>query len=422
MSKIKLFCAVAVVGVFIALSSLGACVFAERVKLDMWFLADIWTKPYEAFMNEFKEDMLEKHDIELTFKTIPAANLDEMFITAAMSRKGYDIASDWQGPTVALHAEAGNYMVLDEYFSKEEYGNFVTWDDLLIDGKVYVVPLVGFPFTVVYNKALFRQAGIDPDHFPRTWGGFLKVCEKLKQAGITPLVFGDKEGYASECIMDQVLFWQAFDSVKQEMKEVVGPEGTYTHPKVIEMLGLYKYLYDKGYFMEGGMSFPFEEWYVAGLVGDKAAILLYGSSLGYSGLKAERGIENAGMAPHPIWADGLLNTAVPVLTHTLGIAPWTKHPEESVTVVKELLSSKYQTKALVDSETFPTNPNVNMDVIEDPNVRDLLNRMRYHTTPQLYALYSHAVWQAQAKNVPLFLLGEITAEEAGARMDAAKSQ
>ena len=422
MSKIKLLCVVAVMGVFVVLSSLGPYAVAETVKLDVWILADIWTKPYESFMNGFKEDMLKKHDIELTFKTIPAANLDEMFITAAMSKKGYDIASDWQGPTVALHAEAGNYMALDEYFSQAEYGDLVAYDDLRIDGKTYVVPLVAFPTTLVYNKALFRQAGLDPDHFPRTWGGFLKVCEQLKEAGITPLVFGNKEGYANECIMDQVFFWQAFDSVEQEMKEVVGPEGTYTHPKVIELLGLYKDLYDKGYFMEGGMSSPFEEYYVAGMVGDKAAILLYGSALGYSGLKEARGIENAGMAPHPIWADGLLNTSVPVLTHTLGISPWTKHPEESAIVVKELLSSEYQTKALLESESFPTDPNVNMDLVEDPNVKELLRRLNYNSTTLLYALYSHPVWQAQAKYFSLFLLGDMTAEEALAKMDEAKSE
>jgi len=128
------------------------------------------------------------------------------------------------------------------------------------------------------------------------------------------------------------------------------------------------------------------------------------------------------MAPHPIWADGLLNTSVPVLTHTLGISPWTKHPEESVIVVKELLSSEYQTKALLDSETFPTNPDVNMDLVEDPNVKDLLRRLSYQSTPQLYALYSHPVWQAQAKYLSTFLLGEMTAEEAMRKMDEAKSE
>lgn len=421
MSRKKLFRVVATAAVFIILSAVGTCAFAESVELDFWFLADMWTEPYEVFMNEFKEDMLEKHDIKLIFKTIPSANLDEMFITSAMSKKGYDITSDWQGPTVALHVEAGNYMALDEYFSEDEYGGFITYNDLRINGKAYVMPLISFPNTVVYNKALFREAGLDPDHFPRTWGGFLKVCEELKAAGITPLVFGNKEGYANEVIFN-ALFSQAFDSVEQEIREAVSLEGKYANPSSIELMNLYKDLYDKGYFMEGGMSSPFEEYYVAGMVGDKAAILLYGAAAGYSGLKAERGIENAGMAAHPIWADGLLNDAVTVLTHTIGISPWTKHPEESVIVVKELLSSEYQTKALLQSETIPTNPDVDMELIEDPNIKDLLNRVSYNSTSLLYALYSHPVWQAQAKNLSLFLLGEMTAEEALTTMDEAKSE
>jgi len=428
MLRRKLFCIIAAVGFLLVLSSLGPCAFAQPVKLDMWILADIWTKPYEAFMNRFKEDMLKKHNIELTYKTIVAANLDELFITAAMSKKGYDIASDWAGATVKLHVDAGNYMLLDQYFSDAEYRDFATWNGLKIDGKTYVVPLVAFPKQAVWNKALFRKAGLDPEHFPRTWGlmefgtGFLGVCEKLKAAGITPLVFCNKEGYANECIMDQTMFRQPFDSVEQEWEEVVGPNGTYTHPKCIKMLRLYKELYDKGYFMEGGMSYPFEEYYVAGLVGDKAAINIYGSTLAYSGLKAERGIENAGIAAHPFWADGLLNDAVPVITHTLGLAPWTKHPKEAVTIVKELLSTKYQTRALLESETVPANPYVDFGLVEDQNMKNLLLRIQYHNTPELYMLYSHAVWQAQAKYLSLFLLGEMTAEEALTKMDEAKSE
>ena len=426
MSGKRVFCAVAAVGILVTLSLFGPCALANPVKLEMWVLADIWTKPYELFMNDFKEDMLKKHNIELTYKTIVAANLDELFITAAMSKRGYDIASDWAGATVPLHVDAGCYMIIDQYFSDTEYRDFTTWNELKIDEKTYVVPLVSFPKQAVWNKALFRKAGLDPEHFPRTWGlmefgtGFLQVCEKLKAAGIAPLVFGNKEGYANECVIDQVMFRQPFDSVEQEFEEVIGPNGTYTHPKSVKMLHLYKELYDKGYFMEDGMSSPFEEYYVAGLVGDIAAINIYGSTLAYSGLKAERGIENAGIAAHPLWADGLLNNAVPVITHTLGVAPWTKYPNEAVTIVKELLSTEYQTRALLESETVPANPYVDFSLVEDPNMRNLLFRMQYHNTPELYMLYSHPVWQAQAKYLSLFLLGEMTAEEALSKMDEAK--
>src|SRR5690606_6014963 len=53
------------------------------------------------------------------------------------------------------------------------------------DGKTYGVPydygLVGF----WYNKALFRQAGIEGT--PTTWTQFLDAVRKLKAADITPI-------------------------------------------------------------------------------------------------------------------------------------------------------------------------------------------------------------------------------------------
>ncbi|MDQ9760149.1 extracellular solute-binding protein, partial [Acinetobacter baumannii] len=44
-------------------------------------------------------------------------------------------------------------------------------------------------FAFFYNKALFEQAGIEKE--PTTWAEFLDVCQKLKDAGITPMTMDD---------------------------------------------------------------------------------------------------------------------------------------------------------------------------------------------------------------------------------------
>ena len=41
----------------------------------------------------------------------------------------------------------------------------------------------------LYNKALFRQAGIDS--VPTNWTEFLDACQKLLDAGITPMTTDD---------------------------------------------------------------------------------------------------------------------------------------------------------------------------------------------------------------------------------------
>lgn len=64
---------------------------------------------------------------------------------------------------------------------------------LKADGKVYEVPVGGFNTVgVIYNKQLFEQNGIQ---VPTTYEEFLAVCEKLKNASVTPIFEGLKDSW-----------------------------------------------------------------------------------------------------------------------------------------------------------------------------------------------------------------------------------
>ena len=53
------------------------------------------------------------------------------------------------------------------------------------DGKIYGIPIGGFVEAVWYNKDIFAKNNLS---VPKNWEEFNDVCEKLKEAGITPLV------------------------------------------------------------------------------------------------------------------------------------------------------------------------------------------------------------------------------------------
>ena len=69
-------------------------------------------------------------------------------------------------------------------------------------GLGHAAHLIGIP--IVYNKALFKQAGLDPNKPPTTWAQFLAACAKLKAKGITPFAMGNKDGFAG------AWFWSTF--------------------------------------------------------------------------------------------------------------------------------------------------------------------------------------------------------------------
>src|SRR5690606_17465109 len=68
-------------------------------------------------------------------------------------------------------------------------------NDMSYDGKPYAVAKGMDILGTFYNKDLFEQAGIT--EVPTDWPSFLDASEKLKAAGITPIVMGDKDPWRS---------------------------------------------------------------------------------------------------------------------------------------------------------------------------------------------------------------------------------
>lgn len=53
--------------------------------------------------------------------------------------------------------------------------------------RLYGLPFAGNASGYIYNKDLWRQAGVDPENPPTTWSEFTAMLEKFEAAGINPL-------------------------------------------------------------------------------------------------------------------------------------------------------------------------------------------------------------------------------------------
>ncbi|MFL5718541.1 MAG: ABC transporter substrate-binding protein [Chloroflexota bacterium] len=60
------------------------------------------------------------------------------------------------------------------------------------DGKQYFVPFYNYPWVVIYRKSVFTEKGYT---VPKTWDEFKTLATKMKADGLTPLAFGDKDGW-----------------------------------------------------------------------------------------------------------------------------------------------------------------------------------------------------------------------------------
>ena len=97
-----------------------------------------------------------------------------------------------------------------------------------------------------YNKDLFAQAGIESE--PQSWDEFLEDCQKLQDAGIQPIVMGDKDQYVLQFGLYQIAANEVypknpdFDVQLRTGETHFTDEGTWD--TVLEM---YKTLYDNKY-------------------------------------------------------------------------------------------------------------------------------------------------------------------------------
>ena len=59
-----------------------------------------------------------------------------------------------------------------------------------VDGHYYIVPIYNYPWVVHYNKSTFQQKGYA---IPATWDDLIALCKKMKQDGMVPFAFADKD-------------------------------------------------------------------------------------------------------------------------------------------------------------------------------------------------------------------------------------
>ena len=108
-------------------------------------------------------------------------------------------------------------------------------------GTLKTIPYQPNVFAFFYNKALFEQAGIEKE--PTTWAEFKDGCQKLKDAGITPMTMDD--AYATS-----VIGYHLARLVGEEKVVEIVTEGKWDDPAVLQMAKDIEELASNGYYSE----------------------------------------------------------------------------------------------------------------------------------------------------------------------------
>ncbi|MEQ6902077.1 extracellular solute-binding protein [Nocardioides sp. YIM 152588] len=148
---------------------------------------------YEDLIGQFNETY---PNVEINYQSVPFGEAQNKFKTAAQSGSG---APDILRAEVAwvpefaslgyLYALDGTPLLEDNDFMETPLSSNV------FDGKTFGVPQVTDTLGLMYNKALFEKAGLDPDAPPATWDEVADAAEALTSKAKVDGLYINSGGY-----------------------------------------------------------------------------------------------------------------------------------------------------------------------------------------------------------------------------------
>jgi len=111
-----------------------------------------------------------------------------------------------------------------------------------VEPGIYGVPIDVMNIQMVYNKDLFKKAGLDPDNPPATWDEFLQANTLLKENGIQGLVSGFGEIWMLDCLASNY----AFNIMGGEkVVDTIRGKVPYTDPDWVKVFDLFRQMRDE---------------------------------------------------------------------------------------------------------------------------------------------------------------------------------
>ena len=308
--------------------------------------------------------------VKITVVTQSTDTLTSAFTTAAQTKSGPDIATQWATLPVLTPAWGGSSVPISDYVPAKETKNWIGTSENMSEGKLWAMPqyLLGIPF--VWNKTLFKKAGLDPNKGPKTWADFLADAKKLKAAGITPFGMGNKDGYGGAWFFS-LIGKQNLNSI-DELKAAMIGKANFADPK---FSGFYKALADlkqKGYLNSDVASISFTQGLQ--LFGQKKVGMSWitdGNAA--AAAKSLGGAKGMGVGAIPVWGKGKLATSYDTTQSSSAfITSWSKHPKAAAQFLVFLHSPQALKDWYAATGVFPADKRFPASLVTDPIAKQQL--------------------------------------------------
>jgi raffinose/stachyose/melibiose transport system substrate-binding protein len=280
-------------------------------------------------------------------------------------------------------------------------------------GAPYTWGAVGF----FYNRALFEQAGLDPDTPPATWDELIAAVETLQAAGIVPFALGEGDQWPGH-------FWWVYLALRigggEAFLSAYNRDGGFTDEPFVQAGEYLASLVEMEPFQEGFLGQTYSDQQSAMTTQSTAMELMGQWAPGTYRDQSEDGTgldAVLGWFPFPVVEGGAGNPG-DVLGGGDGYAIGANAPDETVAFLQYLTSEEVQA-GMIQFGNIPTVFGAEDLVAEDPIAAAILAARNDAPYFQLYydQFLPAAIGAEVNAAVEGIFSGVLTAEEAAAQIE-----
>jgi raffinose/stachyose/melibiose transport system substrate-binding protein len=342
----------------------------NNAKLTYWYWAESDAPGANAWLKK-EGAMYEKAHpkVKISIVIQSTDTLTSAFTTASQTKSGPDIATQWATLPTLTPAWNGSTVPISDYVPASETKNWISTAENMWQGKLWAMPqyLIGIPF--VWNKSLFKKAGLNPNKGPATWAEFLADAKKLKAKGVTPFGLGNKDGYGGAWFFS-LIGKQNLNSIN-ELKDAMIGKAKFTDPKFSGFYQALAQLKKSGYLNSDVASISFEQGFQ--LFGQKKVAMSWGTDGNVAAWQKQLGDKNMGVEPIPKWGHGKLSSSYDVTQSSdVFITKWSKHPHAAAQFLTFLHSPQALKAWYAATGVFPADKRFPASLVKDPIAKQLL--------------------------------------------------
>ncbi|MFV2177757.1 ABC transporter substrate-binding protein [Actinomadura sp. LOL_016] len=163
------------------------------------------------------------------------------------------------------------------------------------DGKTYVYSAGSSVIGCVYNKKVFKEAGVEP---PTTWSEFLEVCEKIKAKGKTPIALGAQTPWVTQLITYALVPSTVYAENPRFDEQMKAGSADFAGSGWAQALEMYLELQGRGFFNDNPNGTTFEQQTAMVATGE-AGMAVQVSAVLPDFRKQAAGPDDLGMFPLP---------------------------------------------------------------------------------------------------------------------------